>query len=87
MFNAYLTSNFILQKNVFYFFPPLLHNGIQISYSLSFSSLDTLIPPPMPIYYVSVPLEVFKCQMQRHFGWWYAIDRGRRMFPNCTSIT
>ena len=86
MFNAYLTSKKILQKNVFYFFPPLLHNGIQISYSLSFSSLDTLIPPPMPIY-VSVPLEVSKCQIQRHFGWWYAIDRGWRMFPNCTSIT
>ena len=43
-------------------------------------------PSPMPVY-VSVPLEVSKCQIQRHFGWWYAIDRGRRMFPNCTSIT
>ena len=86
MFNTYLTSNFFLQKNVFYFFSLLLHNGIQISYSLSFSSLDTLIPPPMPIY-VSVPLEVSKCQIQRHFGWWYAIDSDRRMFPNCTSIT
>ena len=48
MFNAYLTSNFFLQKNVFYFFSPLLHNGIQISYSLSFSSLDTPIPPQCP---------------------------------------
>ena len=48
MFNAYLTSNFFLQKNVFYFFPPLLPNGIQISYSLSLSSLDTLIPPQCP---------------------------------------
>ena len=48
MFNAYLTSNFILQKTFSIFFPPLLHNGIQISYSLSFSSLDTLIPPQCP---------------------------------------
>ena len=48
MFNAYLTSKFFLQKNVFYFFSPLLHNGIQISYSLSFSSLDTPIPPQCP---------------------------------------
>ena len=48
MFNAYLTSKKILQKNVFYFFSPLLHNGIQISYSLSFSSLDTPIPPQCP---------------------------------------
>ena len=48
MFNAYLTSTFFLQKTVFYFFSPLLHNGIQISYSLSFSSLDTPIPPQCP---------------------------------------
>ena len=48
MFNDYLTSKKILQKNVFYFFSPLLHNGIQISYSLSFSSLDTPIPPQCP---------------------------------------
>ena len=51
MFNAYLTSKKILQKNVFYFFSPLLHNGIQISYSPQFSSLDTPIPPQCPYMY------------------------------------
>ena len=35
-------------KKTFSFFSPLLHNGIQISYSLSFSSLDTPIPPQCP---------------------------------------
>ena len=48
MFNAYLTSNFFLPKTFYIFSSPLLHNGIQISYSLSFSSLDTLAPPQCP---------------------------------------
>ena len=34
----------------------------------------------MPTY-VSVPLEVSKCQIQRNFGWRYAIGRALRMFP------
>ena len=48
MFNAYLTSNFFLQKKFYIFSSPLLHNGFQISYSLSFSPLDTLTPPQCP---------------------------------------
>ena len=44
-------------------------------YSLSLSSLDT--PSPN----VSVSLEVANCQIQRHFGWWYAIGLALLMFP------
>ena len=50
MFNAYLTSKNFLPKNVLYFFFTVVTHAmpIQISYSLSFSSLDTLTPPQFP---------------------------------------
>ena len=80
MFNAYLTSNFFLQKKVIYFFFTVVTQW----YSNKLPALVLLTrhphPSPMPIY-VSVPLEVSKCQIQRNFGWEYAIGRALRMFP------
>ena len=46
-----------------------------IKYSLELSSLDT------PSLNISVSLEVCNFQIQRHFGWRYAIGRALRMFP------
>ena len=46
MFN--LLRIFFFKKTFCIFSSPLLYNGIQISYSLSFSSLDTLTPPQCP---------------------------------------
>ena len=39
-----------------------------------FPLLDNLSPN------LSVFLDVSNCQIQRHFGWWYAIGRALRMF-------
>ena len=78
--NAYLTSNLFLQKNVLYFFFTVVTQW----YSNKLLALVFLTrhphPSPMPIY-VSVPLEVSKCLIQRNFGWGYAIGRALRMFP------
>ena len=71
---------FFLQINVLYFF----FNDVTQWYSNMLLALVFLTrhphPSPKPIY-VSVPLEVSNCQIQHHFGWWYAIGRALRMFP------
>ena len=42
----------------------------------------TTPPPLLPQYqYLSVSFEVSNCQIQRNFGWRYAIGRTLRMFP------
>ena len=46
-------------------------------YSLPLSSLDT----PLPRAHLSVSLEITNCQIQRNFGWRYAIGRALRMPP------
>ena len=68
-----LTSHIVFKYNVLYFSSQFLHNGIQI---LALAFLARHRVPNL-----SVSLEVSNCQIQRHFGWWYAIGRGLRMFP------
>ena len=68
-----LTSRIVFKYNVLYFSSQFVHNGIQI---LALAFLARHRVPNL-----SVSLEVSNCQIQRHFGWWYAIGRGLRMFP------
>ena len=86
MFNAYLTSNLFSNKTFYMFSSPLLHNGIQISYSLSFSSLDTLTPPQCPYtLYVSVPLEVSNAKLNATSPGGMQLAALRVCSPHCTS--